>query len=1152
MTDPIAIKVTDGIDDSIRQKLLNIASAALEGYNSVQKLNDQLASIDTSSVDKLTKSLAANESATTKANLSYLAQETALNKAIAAEDKAATAALQLSTAQGKAQAAADKLAAAHEAASESVNAFGETEAQVSARLASVASAGAALAKSQQSISITATEASNSEKTLASSTTNSGKAASDAANRYTNYMSALNTINKSGAQGINATSDALKESADSAGKASIANAGVTRELIVLGHEAITGNFSRIPGSMLVLAERVNGVGAAFTALGVALGPVGIVLTIIGVTLAAVAIAFEQADKANQKFVQGLNLTGNAAGLTVDSANEMAKAIADANNVSISSSKDAVNALALTGRFTQDEVQQLATATVNLSKITGQSTKEIVDSFTELSKSPLQYAENLAETTNIISPAILAQVQTLDKLGQKTEETRVIAKAMFDYFNGNGQSSLTGAAGLVDTLSVAFVNLGSRIKDVLRISSGGVTSTEQLDQYVSKLTTLTTLQHGLQNIGATGAANALQGSIDQTQNVIDDLQGEAQALRDKTAAQAASTAAEKLADQALKETANAFDGSKGNVQKMNDELDKFRSNMKALLDNPKTANIPEVQNLVDNTTQIEDSIRAKYAPRKTPTSASDSRAAILAKDTAEIQKQLIATDQLNDVRQVAQKLDQIDIQLATHTKDGKLAPLQALDTLEKQNITTLLQQEQAAKRTEAAQESIYANVAGPLRTLHDGEQAITNLLTNHTITAQQAAEAQRALGFAFDTATKPLFTFNREMQQQNDLLNSNLDANQRAAQAQVNSINNSLAPKGKSLSAGDADSVRTQVAAQQQLNQVTQQYDQIIAQNKGAYDALDVQQLAYNKALDAGRISVETYSNATTQLAIARANLRLKSGAGDQDDLALASVGKLLTGYNNVLDSLQKSFGDFFQTIDDGFANSIGKWLVEGGSLKDLFVSVAQQGIEALIASLVKLGVQYLLNAALGKSIQAASLATSVAASATAGVATAAAWAPAAALVSLASFGANSIPADAALVATTAISAGIALGGAVAGFAGGGYTGNGSIGSVAGVVHGKEFVMNATATAQNRATLEAMNAGQNVGGSGGGGSAPTIVIENHGTPQTYETKSVSRDEIRMIAKDVVANDTPNVVSGEFANPNSKSSKALKQHYQVTPAR
>jgi hypothetical protein len=50
--------------------------------------------------------------------------------------------------------------------------------------------------------------------------------------------------------------------------------------------------------------------------------------------------------------------------------------------------------------------------------------------------------------------------------------------------------------------------------------------------------------------------------------------------------------------------------------------------------------------------------------------------------------------------------------------------------------------------------------------------------------------------------------------------------------------------------------------------------------------------------------------------------------------------------------------------------------------------------------------------------------------------------------------------------------------VRGFAAGGYTGDYGVGDVAGVVHGREYVMTAAATARNRAVLEAMNNGRDI--------------------------------------------------------------------------
>jgi tape measure domain-containing protein len=56
----------------------------------------------------------------------------------------------------------------------------------------------------------------------------------------------------------------------------------------------------------------------------------------------------------------------------------------------------------------------------------------------------------------------------------------------------------------------------------------------------------------------------------------------------------------------------------------------------------------------------------------------------------------------------------------------------------------------------------------------------------------------------------------------------------------------------------------------------------------------------------------------------------------------------------------------------------------------------------------------------------------------------------------------------------------------GFMDGGYTGNGPRGAAAGVVHGQEFVVNSSATAKNRAVLEAINRGESASGQSSSGS------------------------------------------------------------------
>lgn len=61
--------------------------------------------------------------------------------------------------------------------------------------------------------------------------------------------------------------------------------------------------------------------------------------------------------------------------------------------------------------------------------------------------------------------------------------------------------------------------------------------------------------------------------------------------------------------------------------------------------------------------------------------------------------------------------------------------------------------------------------------------------------------------------------------------------------------------------------------------------------------------------------------------------------------------------------------------------------------------------------------------------------------------------------------------------------------IAGFERGGYTGNGGRKEMAGVVHGKEFVMNADATMRNRPLLDALNRGASVAAAVGNVQQPT---------------------------------------------------------------
>jgi lambda family phage tail tape measure protein len=128
---------------------------------------------------------------------------------------------------------------------------------------------------------------------------------------------------------------------------------------------------------------------------------------------------------------------------------------------------------------------------------------------------------------------------------------------------------------------------------------------------------------------------------------------------------------------------------------------------------------------------------------------------------------------------------------------------------------------------------------------------------------------------------------------------------------------------------------------------------------------------------------------------------------------AQAAQFVTG---TLDTLSDGLAETFMSILDG-TKSVG----------DAFADLGAMMVEAVVGALVKMAAQWLVYQAVQLLVGSTTSAASIAQASLTGTAIAAAYAPAAALASLASFGANSIPATAAILSTTAIAEGVALAG-----------------------------------------------------------------------------------------------------------------------------
>jgi len=438
----------------------------------------------------------------------------------------------------------------------------------------------------------------------------------------------------------------------------------------------------------------------------------------------------------------------------------------------------------------------------------------------------------------------------------------------------------------------------------------------------------------------------------------------------------------------------------------------------------------------------------------------RALALSQVNAELDKELRSLTLVGPERELQSKMDAIDIALA-----GKKIKLSQDERKAIQDKVTALIQ---GKDAQQALDRIYEEATGPLREYQATQQAAMQLLGEGKISAEAFGRAMNVAGLQYEDAVDPLARIRREISDQTVVLGSHGEAREVAINLQR--IENELRGRGIKLSQDERAELEKSLATAVRKNAVDAEYARIHASTMGAQQGLRDAVTATNKAYGDGLLNLDAYKLKLADLGKDALAMKLQAQTATFDESMLAGIGRLTDGYKGVADGLAQSFGETFQTIGAGFADATAHAIVFGGSFKEALGDVARQAVAGLISSLIKLGIQYAVNAAVGQSLAAAATAGSVA---QAGIVSAA-WATPAALASLATLGTNSVPAAAALAGTVAVSQALSVAG-MAGFEDGGYTGNVGRKTVAGVVHGQEFVMNAAATKRNRPMLEAMNNG-----------------------------------------------------------------------------
>ncbi|MEW9586719.1 phage tail length tape measure family protein [Paraburkholderia sp. DGU8] len=200
---------------------------------------------------------------------------------------------------------------------------------------------------------------------------------------------------------------------------LGTAGARTEILRLANDLANGNFGRFDQSAMVLAERMDLLGALTSGTALAIAAIAVPIVAAGAAMVMVA---HQNDAMNEALV----LTGNYAGTTVDGLRSMAQA-ATAGGATFNTAADAVTQLAATGKLTANEISDLGRTTADVATYTSMSVKQMVDEFTKLAEDPVKASVKLNDTYHYLTASTYDQIDALVKQGDATGAAQVAVEA-----------------------------------------------------------------------------------------------------------------------------------------------------------------------------------------------------------------------------------------------------------------------------------------------------------------------------------------------------------------------------------------------------------------------------------------------------------------------------------------------------------------------------------------------------------------------------------------------------------------------------------------------------------------------------------------------------------------------------------------------------
>ncbi|MBG7382986.1 phage tail length tape measure family protein [Pseudomonas aeruginosa] len=323
----------------------------------------------------------------------------------------------------------------------------------------------------------------------------------------------------------------------------------------------------------LKDMFGGIGPAARAVGGYIAGLVNPYTIAAAAAGALALAFYQGSVESSRLTNALVKNGNAAGTTAGQLSVFAQQVG-AGNATVAQAASALTQLAGAGNQLTILYPKIAAAAISWSKVTDQSVEEVVDSFNDLAKNPVDAVKKLDDQLNFLTASQYANIQSLQEQGRTMDAARLATEA---YANALASRSTEMEQNL-GVVEKAWNGLKSAAKSAwdAMLDIGRTESPEQQLQKVYKQ-----IENAQKGIGRGGRAafglGISQPSLDALYKRAADLQAKIAADGAKNLEQATNNAIQAAGKTGIDTINTTFAAAQTQTQKLQKqllELDKAR--------------------------------------------------------------------------------------------------------------------------------------------------------------------------------------------------------------------------------------------------------------------------------------------------------------------------------------------------------------------------------------------------------------------------------------------------------------------------------------------------------------------------------------------------------------------------------------------------